>query len=380
MIRSDQHVLAELGIAQFKPLQERAHHMLTDVIAHHRSNAAANDDSSSCLIALPTSSGKDLLAFSVARAFSGTVVVFHPFKALTAAADTYAMQFHCSAAVFASGFSLCCSVDVVVAAYEHAHDGIVQLIQSLHRRGRLVCIFYNEAHVALPHVDGLFRNFGPICELAPILRHACQFPLVFVCCTATLQPQHFKLLAATLCLPPFTSLCRASPIRRNLTISLRVVAQAQLIATLVEIALAAPLRVIVFVPIVKLCSELKDALSAVGRPIFTYHADMEDSVKANTLRDFSSLSSILVTTTALSCGMNVANVSDVVIFGQCFSTEALLQSGGRAARHGDSGRVVFLTSPYYIRKMAHSDRYGSQQVFSLIHAPSFSAALEQLYA
>jgi superfamily II DNA/RNA helicase len=152
-----------------------------------------------------------------------------------------------------------------------------------------------------------------------------------------------------------------------------------MLTALVDIVVAAPLRVIIFVPLVKLCSDLKNALSAVGRPVFTYSSDLEDAVKANTLRDFASMRSVLVTTTALSCGMNVADVSDVVIFGQCFSTEALLQSGGRAARHGDRGRVVFLTSPHYIHMMSRSDSYGSQQVLSLIRAPSFTDALEQLY-
>jgi len=45
---------------------------------------------------------------------------------------------------------------------------------------------------------------------------------------------------------------------------------------LVENVVAAPLRVIIFVPVVKLCSVLKDALSAVGRPVFTYNADLEE--------------------------------------------------------------------------------------------------------
>jgi superfamily II DNA helicase RecQ len=379
MARSEQHVLADLGIARFKPAQAVAHRMLAEAIAHHRLTARSTDDSSSCLVTLPTSCGKDLLAFSVARAFSGTVIVFHPYKVLTASAYAYAMQFHCSVAVFKPDFGDDCCVDVVVAAYEQANDALIALCQSLHRRGRLVAIFFNEAHVVLRHVDGDWRGFESACDLAPKLRHACQFPLVFVISTATLQNRHFDLLTERLCLPSFSSVCRASPIRRNLALSLRVVAHAQMHAALVEIVVAAPLRVIIFVPVVKLCSVLKDALSAVGRPVFTYNADLEDAVKANTLRNFASTSSVLVTTTALSCGMNVADVSDVVIFGHCFSTEALLQSGGRAARHGDSGRVVFLTSPHYIYKMSQSDKYGSRQVASLIYASSFADALAQLY-
>lgn len=379
MARSEQHVLADLGIPRFKPAQAAAHRMLAEAIAHHRSTARSTDDSSSCLVTLPTSSGKDLLAFSVARAFSGTVIVFHPYKVLTASADAYAMHFHCSVAVFKPDFGYDCCVDVVVAAYEQANDALIALCQSLHRRGRLVAIIYNEAHVVLPHVDGDWRDFGAACDLAPKLRYACQFPLVFVISTATLQDGHFDYLTDTLRLPSFSSVCRASPIRRNLTLSLRVVAHARMHAALVEIVVAAPLRVIVFVPVVQLCSVLKNALSAVGRPAFTYNADLDDAVKADTLRNFASMRSVLITTTALSCGMNVADVSDVVIFGQCFSTEALLQSGGRAARHGDSGRVVFLTSPFYIHNMSQSHKHGSRQVASLIHAESFTDALEQLY-
>jgi superfamily II DNA helicase RecQ len=380
MFRSEQRVLADLGITQFKPLQEAAHRMLADVVANHRTTARPEYDNVSCMVALPTSSGKDLLAFSLARAFSGTVVVFHPFKALTAAADAYGMQFHCTADVFTTEYEYS-PVDVLVAAYEQAHDGIVQLIQSIHRRGKLVCIFYNEAHETLPHVSGLFRDFAQIGELAPILRHSCQFPLVFVVATATLQCQHFKLLTDTLCLPSFSRLIHATPIRSNLSINLRVERnQAQLHAALVAIVLAAPCRVIVFVPAVYLCYVLKDVLSSVGRPVFSYHADLTADSKTQALRNFSSLSSILITTTALSCGLNVADVSDVVVFGECFSTEAFLQSGGRAARHGEQGSVIFLTSSYYISKMTKSSSYGSQQVLSLVQAPNFSTALLQMYA
>ena len=84
--RSEHRVLADLGITHFKPLQAVAHRMLTDIVDRHRATTMPDDDTVSCLVALPTSSGKDLLAFSVARAFSGTVVVFHPYKALTDAA------------------------------------------------------------------------------------------------------------------------------------------------------------------------------------------------------------------------------------------------------------------------------------------------------
>jgi superfamily II DNA helicase RecQ len=383
--RSEQHVLADLGIARFKPAQGAAHRMLTDAIAYHRSTARSVDDNCSCLVTLPTSSGKDLLACSIARAFSGTVIVFHPYKALTAAAESYASQFHCSAAVFSTNFGNDCCVDVVVAAYEQAHAMLIAFCASLHRRGRLVAIIYNEAHVALPHVDGNFRDFLSrdhlsINELAPVLRHACQFPHVFVCCTATLQTRHLKLLPETLCMPSFSSVCRASPMRSNLAFSLRVVQNwDQLLLALVAAVVAAPLRVIVFVSAVRHCSVLTGTLSDIGRPVFSYHAGLADDVKAQTLRNFSSLPSVLVTTTALSCGMNVADVSDVIVFGECFSTEALLQCGGRAARHGENGRVVFLTSPHFIHKMSQSDSYGSQQVLSLIRAPSFTDALEQLY-
>ena len=379
--RSEHRVLADLGITHFKPLQAVAHRMLTDIVDRPRATTMPDDDNVSCLVALPTSSGKDLLAFSVARAFSGTVVVFHPFKALTAAANAYATMFNCSAACFGIGFDCSCTYDIVVAAYEQANDAIVRYIQSFHRRGRLVCVFFNEVHVVLPHVDGDWRDFGLVCDLAPKLRYACRFPLIFVLSTATLQCQHFDLLTDTLRLPSFSGLLHASPIRCNLTFNLRVAQnQAQMLDALVSAVLAAPLRVIVFVPAVHLCSILTDALSGIGRPVFFYHAGLSDELKAQTLHYFSSLSSVLITTTALSCGINVADVSNVIVFGECFSTEALLQSGGRAARHGENGCALFLTSPYYIDKMSRSERYGSRQVFSLVHALNFSAALEQLYA
>jgi superfamily II DNA helicase RecQ len=379
--RHGHRVLADLGITHFKPLQEVAHHMLTDVIARHRASSKPDDDNDSCLVALPTSSGKDMLAFSVARAFSGTAIVFHPFKALTAAAKGYGTFFNCSAACFGAGFDFSSTYDIVVAAYEQANEDIVKYVQSCHRRGRLVCVFFNEAHVVLPHVDGDWRDFGLACDLAPKLRYACRFPLVFVVSTATLQHQHYVLLTNEMRLPSFSSVCSASPIRSNLTFSLRVAQNwAQMLHALVAAVLAAPLRVIVFVPAVHLCSVLTDALAGIGRPVFSYHAGLADELKAQTLHHFSSLSSALITTTALSCGVNVADVSNVIVFGECFSTEALLQCGGRAARHGENGCVLFLTSPYYINKMSRSERYGAQQVLRLIQSPDFAAALYACYS
>ena len=81
--RSESDVLADLGLTSFKPAQQAAHRMLVAAISRHRALARPCDDNTSCIVVLPTSSGKDLLSFSVARAFSGTTVCFHPLKSLT---------------------------------------------------------------------------------------------------------------------------------------------------------------------------------------------------------------------------------------------------------------------------------------------------------
>lgn len=214
-------MLADLGHIQFKPLQQEAHLMLTTLISQHRAAAMPSTDNSSCLLVLPTASGKDLLPCSVARAFSGTTICFHPFRHLTGAAADYCRTFHCSARVYSSdlpfNFSCC---DVLVAAYEHVTDSFVNLIQCLHRCGRLTCVIFNEAHVVQPHVDGCFRDFHLICELAPKLRHACGQPLVFVAMTATLQTSHYAPLAHALCLPGWSCGLCVSPFRPNLQFQL----------------------------------------------------------------------------------------------------------------------------------------------------------------
>lgn len=76
--RSVSDVLADLGLTWFKPAQQAAHRRLVAAISRHRALARPFDDNTSCIVVLPTSSGKDLLSFSVARAFSGTTVCFHP--------------------------------------------------------------------------------------------------------------------------------------------------------------------------------------------------------------------------------------------------------------------------------------------------------------
>lgn len=215
--RNEADVLADLGHIDFKPLQREAHFLLTILISQHRASAMPNADNSSCVIVLPTASGKDLLPCSVARAFSGTTICFHPFRHLTEAAAAYCRTFHCSARVYSPGVPLC---DVIVAAYEQATKSFIDFVQCLHQRGRLTCVIYNEAHVVQSHVDGCFRDFRLLCELAPKLRHACGEPLVFVAMTATLQRSHYAPLAHALCLPGWSSGLCVSPFRPNLQFQL----------------------------------------------------------------------------------------------------------------------------------------------------------------
>ena len=194
--------------------------MLTTVISQHRASAVPNTDNASCLIVLPTASGKDLLPCSVARAFSGTTICFHPFRHLTEAAADYCRTFHGSARVYSTGLPNSCCYDVIVAAYEQATESFINFVQCLHQRGRLTCVIFNEAHVVLPHIDGCFRDFRLLCELAPKLRHACGHPLVFVAMTATLQASHCAPLAHTLCLPGWSCGLCVSPFRTNLQFQL----------------------------------------------------------------------------------------------------------------------------------------------------------------
>ncbi len=258
----------------------------------------------------------------------------------------------------------------------------MNLILELFRRGRLSCIIYNEPHVALPHVSGNFRSFGAIGHLAPILRHACGFPLVFVGCTATLQLQHYDLLATTFSLPRWKPLFSVAPARANLIFDSFIAStKHDMIQKTINTALAAARRTIVFVPSKTWCQTLCCVFEQSDRPNFAFHADLSAEAKAASLLGFSSFPcAILVTTTALSCGMNVADVSDVILFSNCFSTEDILQSGGRAGRHGDNGRVSFITTARCISYMARCVKLGTQQVVEMLHAPSFSAALMQLYA
>ncbi len=132
------------------------------------------DDNTSGLVVLPTSSGKDLLSFSVARAFSGTTVCFHPFKCLKEAAMEYGRRFGCTVSVFTAeeGIDRVRSSDVVVAAYEQAGNLLLGLLQALATAGRLCMVVINEGHVPvtppispppppspLPHTIPLFPFF-----------------------------------------------------------------------------------------------------------------------------------------------------------------------------------------------------------------------------
>jgi superfamily II DNA/RNA helicase len=127
---------------------------------------------------------------------------------------------------------------------------------------------------------------------------------------------------------------------------------------------------------------LCDILALSDKPVCQFHSELDDAEKSSSLTAFErSPTAILVSTTALSCGMNVAGVNRVILFASVYSTESLLQSGGRAARYGGAGDVLFLTTNQFLYRMEHSNKLGSRQVAALARSPyGFAAALEQLYA
>lgn len=420
--RSESDVLADLGLASFKPAQQAAHRMLVGAISGHRALARPWHDNTSCIVVLPTSSGKDLLSFSVARAFSGTTICFHPLKSLTEAAIAYGRRFNCTVTVLtaAGGIDRVGCSDVVVAAYEQAGDLMIGLYQTLAQKGRLCMTVFNEAHTAvrlhtcyylplpphssspiplsllllkncpflhteqLHHVDGNWRNFGDLCMLVPKIRRLCG-PQVFVVCSATVQQQHMGPLASTLCLPAWSHSLVQSPVRNNLIFSLVVADSTRnMVQQTIDRALAAPLRTIIFVPTLLWLSTLLDVFAESERLVFGFHADLSPDSKTQSLSGFASHeASILVTTTALSCGMNVPDVSDVIVFSEVSCTENLLQFGGRAARQGNSqdGRCVFITCRESVATLSYRARisHGAQQVLRLIQSPDFAAALYDCY-
>jgi superfamily II DNA/RNA helicase len=130
------------------------------------------------------------------------------------------------------------------------------------------------------------------------------------------------------------------------------------------------------------CQVLCDIFALSHKTICQFHSDLDDAEKSSSLFAFErSPTAILVSTTALSCGMNVAGVNRVILFASVYSTESLLQSGGRAARYGGAGDVLFLTTNQFLYKMEHSEKFGCRQVASLARSPlGFAAALEQQYA
>lgn len=379
--RTDAAVLADLGHIRFKPLQQQAHTMLVSVISQHRTNAVPNMDNCASLIVLPTASGKDLLPFSTARAFSGTSICLHPFKHLTGAAAEYGRQFNCSTQVFTKHLTADCC-DVIVAAYEQATSSLIDFVQRLYGNGRLVAIFFNEIHVALQHIDGNFRDFVLARHFALKLRHACGHPMVIVAVTATLQTSHYGLLADTLGLSGWSCGLCTSPFRQNLKFKLRIEkSRTALLQATIDIAIAAADRIIIFVPSKFWCRTLCDIFALSDKPVCIFHSDLTDEEKLDSLSAFELRSNaVLVSTTALSCGMNISGVSRVIVFASVFSTENLLQSGGRAARYGEAGEVVFLTTHYFLCQMQSSGKLGSRQVAALARSPlGFEAALEQLY-
>jgi superfamily II DNA/RNA helicase len=153
------------------------------------------------------------------------------------------------------------------------------------------------------------------------------------------------------------------------------------IQTTIDAAIAATDRVIIFVPSKFWCQVLCDIFALSHKPVCQFHSDLDEAEKSSSLSAFErSPIAILVSTTALSCGMNVAGVNLVIVFASVYSTENLLQSGGRAARCGGVGDVLFLTTRYFLHKMETSNKFGSRQVAALARSPyGFAAALEQLY-
>jgi superfamily II DNA helicase RecQ len=150
----------------------------------------------------------------------------------------------------------------------------------------------------------------------------------------------------------------------------------------IDHALAAPLKSIVFVPTLSWLFTLLDVFSETGRSVFIYYSDLHDDLKTKSLSDFADHDrSILVTTTALSCGLNVTDVSDVIVFSEVSCTESLLQFGGRAARHGEHGRCLFVSckKSVFIMSQRARNQSGVQQVVSLINSRNFAAALYACY-
>ncbi len=127
---------------------------------------------------------------------------------------------------------------------------------------------------------------------------------------------------------------------------------------------------------------LFDILALTHKTVCQFRSDLDEAQKFSSLSAFEQSSTgILVSTTALSCGLNVAGVNLVIVFACLYSTENLLQSGGRAARYGGVGHVLFLTTNNFLTKMQRSEKIGCRQVAALARSPlGFAAALEQLYA
>lgn len=208
------------------------------------------------------------------------------------------------------------------------------LIQTLASRQQLAGIFFNEAHELDPSLVS-WRSFDPVCKMFGLLSfHKLAVPVIFM--TATLRHPE-RILEFCGLRTIMDEQLFVSPMRENLDFELQCLKGEYSIeshnnimtAAIAAINQNAPVnRAIIFVmyrfEIGPVARSLRESFPA--RSIIEYDQERRPDV-TNT-----DPASIIVSTTALKTGTNLAETNLVLFYGCVYSLEDWLQGAGRVGR------------------------------------------------
>lgn len=305
------------------------------------------------LIIVPTGSGKSLLyqltAYVSHRKSLAMNVIVIPYKALLQDALQQARQLGLRSFIWTSGMQHT-HVDnqlVFVLADIAIGEAFLTYLHQLQHQNWLARVFFDECHV--PWHNSKFRS-----RLAGKVQKLFCDAWQTILMTATAPPEDLdKMLSWFTALADQTVTFRSSEtVRCNIQYSVLQTSIAELIPDLQESisqamsSLSRGDRILIFVASCSMGYEISEALNCLF-----YYANMNEPMKAQLLRDFTSTTSstqLLVATSALTHGINYAAVRYVIHAEIPRSLLEFVQESGRAGRDGKPAKsIIFNTQTRY---------------------------------
>lgn len=290
---------------------------------------------------LPTGSGKTLLMLFPAAIYEQTLItiVITPLDGLTADLERRCRQLPIRYTRWSLTQTENPRTPIVFASVEHASlHAFRQYLTLLHSEDLLSRIIFEEVHVILGH-----RSFRTCLNFLHDLRN---LPVQFVFLSATFPVVLEPLLPEVFGIQHHITV-RMQSARPEIGYRVRLVhTRAEALKELqntVSRRLAAYTsgeRLMVFARSVKDVVEVSDAL---GAPC--YYASLPPDVRQQTYEDFEcGKKPVIVSTTSLGNGVDIANVRDVIHFGVPYDIVTFSQESGRAGRdkrHSNSTVIVW---------------------------------------